>query len=647
MPIAVKLAVAILIPLGGLGTVFMFEEFYRREREARLEAEQLLAEQTRSLAARLDAELQRVGGSAAGIAALIETVRTPEESELWKIVQRSVARDPVTFGCCIAFEPGTYPGKPGLFAPYAHREIGAAGETHKTNVHTFDIAESYDYTDPKWEWYTRPRAENGPIWTEPYFDDGGGNTNMVTFAVPFSRPGGPSGVATADVRLQDLQGVTDSLTFPQVAREEREIFVITPKGRIISSEVPGMLSEMTAQDFVRLSGRDDIREMGQRMAAGESGSIQMRGLKRDEAVMVAFAPMPSTGCSLGTSIPERIVLADAYRELKRDLIRNLTQLAVVMGILIGAVWWIMRPVRKLAEAVDVVGRGNLDARVPARTQDEIGELGRAFNGMTARLREHIEALTRETKARESVESELRIAQQIQQSLLPQTFPPFPERKEFDLHAVNVPARTVGGDFYDFFFSGERLVFVIADVSGKGVPAALLMAVSRTMLRNIALQDADPGRVLMQVNKMLAADNQQGMFVTVFLGSYEPATGALVYANAAHIPPAAIASDRSVSVLRESTGTVVGVIEDIRYTSSTITLKPGETLVLVTDGVTEARPDASAGKDLYGEPRLLNLLKNTPARSAKDICAAIVQDVDAHAHGTRADDTTVMVVRRTA
>lgn len=653
VPIAVKLAMAILLPLGGLVTFFIIEEFYRRERDARAEAEQLMAEQTRSLAARLDAELQRVGSSAAAIAAMIETVRTPDEAELWKIVRRSVSRDSVTFGCCIAFEPGTYPGKPDLFAPYAHREIAKSGDTtppSPSTIRSFDIGESYDYTDPKWEWYARARAKDAPIWTEPYFDEGGGNTNMVTYAVPFSRPAGEEGagvegVVTADVRLQDLQGLTDALSFPQAAKEEREIFVITPKGRIISSELPGMLSEMTAQDFVRLSGREDIHEMSRRMGAGESGSMRMRGLKRDEAVVIAFAPMPGTGCSLGTSIPERIVLEEAYSELKRALVRSLTQLAVVMALLVGAVWWIMRPVRKLVVAVGIVGRGDLNATVPARTQDEIGDLGRAFNDMTAKLREHIAALTRETKARESVESELRIAQQIQQSLLPQTFPPFPDHPEFNLHAVNVPARTVGGDFYDFFFVGERLIFVIADVSGKGVPAALLMAVSRTVLRNVAMQEGDPGTILTEVNRVLAVDNQQGMFVTVFIGSYNPMTGDLIYANGAHIPPVIRGPDRSVRVLRESTGTVVGAIEGVQYTSSRAALNIGDALVMVTDGVTEARPDANAGKDLYGEQRLLDLLKAVPAVTSKELCDAIVKDVDEHAHGTRADDTTVMVLRR--
>lgn len=650
IPIVAKLAVAILIPLGGLVSLFMFEEFQRRKHDARTDAEALLAEQARGLAARLDAELQRAGTSASAIAGLMETVKSPDEQELWKIVRRSVERDSVTFGCCIAFEPGTFAGKPGLFAPYAHRLIGPDNKTIRTSAQAFDIAERYDYTEPtpEHDWYVTPRRTGQPTWTEPYFDAGGGETQMVTFAVPFTSGGGVAGVATSDVRLQDLQALADQLSVPEVARGDREVFIVTGKGKIISTAVPGMLDPRDMRQYVRETGREDVRELARRMMARETGSVLMPELRGDgdERVLISFAKLPSMDASLGTSIPERDVLAGPYRELKHGLVRSLSQLGAVVAILLLATWWVLRPVRKLVEAVHVVGRGNLDAHVPARTQDEIGDLGRAFNAMTAELRTHIEALTRETQQRESVESELRIAKDIQQSLLPHTFPPFPHRSEFDLHAVNVPARTVGGDFYDFFPVGERIAIIIADVSGKGVPAALLMAVSRTIIRNLATQRDDPGEVLAEANRLLAEDNQNGMFVTVFLGFYDPSSGRMAYANAAHVPPVLVARDRTVSVLEQSSGTIVGALDGERYGTLECTLNPGDMLVLVTDGVTEARPDALAGKDFYGEERLVALLHTTTAKTAESTCAVIVASVDEHAHGTRADDTTVLVLKRT-
>ena len=255
------------------------------------------------------------------------------------------------------------------------------------------------------------------------------------------------------------------------------------------------------------------------------------------------------------------------------------------------------------------------------------------------------ALRTGSKAREqltAIQHELGIASQIQQSMLPKIFPPFPDRQEFSLYATMFPAKEVGGDFYDFFLiDHNRLGFVIGDVSGKGVPAAIFMAVSRTLLRATALEGLTPGECLHYVNTALSTESDTAMFVTTFYGVLNTDTGQVDYAVGGHNPPYLLRHD-GVKAMEVNAGIVVGVLSDAEYETSSIQLAPGEGIVLYTDGVTEA---LDASEVLFSEERLEELLGEVKDQAPEDIVRRVVGDVRRHAGGVpQSDDVTVMAIR---
>lgn len=242
--------------------------------------------------------------------------------------------------------------------------------------------------------------------------------------------------------------------------------------------------------------------------------------------------------------------------------------------------------------------------------------------------------------------ELSIGRQIQMSMIPLTFPRFPEHKDLDVWAHIRPAREVGGDFYDFFFIGDRyFAFVIADVSGKGVPAALLMAVTKTLLKARAQDTQSSARIIEATNKELSQNNDECMFITAFFGIIDIATGTLTYTNAGHNPPYLIRTDGTVQSLRELHGPMIGVMEGTAYEETEVRLRVDDKLLLYTDGVTEAFDSA---KELYGEARLASFVEHSSALGTRYLVESLVEDVDAFAGGEeQSDDITVFCLRYVA
>jgi phosphoserine phosphatase RsbU/P len=242
----------------------------------------------------------------------------------------------------------------------------------------------------------------------------------------------------------------------------------------------------------------------------------------------------------------------------------------------------------------------------------------------------------------ALQQELSIAARIQQSILPRVFPAFPDRTEFDVFAAMTPAKEVGGDFYDFFLiDGERLGFVIGDVSGKGVPAALFMAVSRTLLRATAMQASSAGDCLQYVNKVLAAESADSMFVTLFYGILNSRTGEVEFAVGGHNPPY-IFSESGVRPLCFEGEMIVGISQGVSYKSERIQLRPGEGLFLFTDGLTEASNEA---EDLFSEERLQAALQSCAAQPLRSLVEIVTEEVRKFVGGApQADDLTIMTVR---
>jgi sigma-B regulation protein RsbU (phosphoserine phosphatase) len=290
----------------------------------------------------------------------------------------------------------------------------------------------------------------------------------------------------------------------------------------------------------------------------------------------------------------------------------------------------------------------LTDRQLARVQAGIRKKGRdalleEVQAKNRELQESFDNLQRTTAAKERMEGELNIARDIQMSMLPLDFPPFPHRNEFTIFASLYPAREVGGDFYDFFLIDEdRFCFCVGDVSGKGVPAALFMAVTKTLIKSRATNDFSPASILTHVNDEIAENNDSAMFVTMWVGILDVSTGELVYTNAGHNPPYIRRADSTLERVAERHGPVIGAVDGIVYGEDSIHLETDDIVFLYTDGITEAMdPDGS----LYEEDRLVTVLSSRDFESVEEIVEASTDDVwRFQADAEQADDVTVLAVK---
>jgi len=306
---------------------------------------------------------------------------------------------------------------------------------------------------------------------------------------------------------------------------------------------------------------------------------------------------------------------------------------------------VARPVRRLCQAVGRIGEGDFGVRVDETGPTETADLARAFNRLGARLKERMEDLRRETAARLAVQSEVHVAAQIQESLIPRVFPPFPFRPEFDLFALLAPAREVAGDYYDFFFVDEdTLAGLVADVSGKGIPAALFMTAARALMRSICQRRRGPAAALREANAILCQENGTCMFVTMTLWLYNTRTGELRWACGGHTHTVLIGPNGQAGVIADPEGAALGLMPDAEFAEACRVLAPGEALFLYSDGVTEAR---CPGDTLYGEAGLLEFLRRRAGRPADGLATDLFKELDRFQAGHQSDDITMLILRRNA
>ena len=290
----------------------------------------------------------------------------------------------------------------------------------------------------------------------------------------------------------------------------------------------------------------------------------------------------------------------------------------------------IKPIQKLEKATaslvsDLMSGKDTVFQVDVHTGDEIEALARSFENMDCQLKAYIEQNAQITAERERISTELDLARRIQSDMLPGEFPPFPERTEFEIYAGMHPAKEVGGDFYDFFLIDEKhLGLVIADVSGKGVPAALFMMMSKIMVQNFALSGLEPAKVLEIINEQICKNNKEQMFVTVWLGVLDLDTGLLSAANAGHEYPILKMPDGQFEMIRDKHGVVIGGIEHARYKNYTLQLEPGAKLFVYTDGLTEATNEAL---ELFGMERILRALNEVPDGTPEQILEHVQKRMD--------------------
>lgn len=313
-------------------------------------------------------------------------------------------------------------------------------------------------------------------------------------------------------------------------------------------------------------------------------------------------------------------------------------LSVALGLIVSGT--VTGPLQSLVEGTRHVAMGNLRYHVKVKGSDEFSELAKSFNKMSSDLRTHIKRLNQTTAEKERLLKELEIAHGIQQSFLPESAPVI---KGFDLAATTVPARVVGGDFYDFIpVDEERVGLVMADVSGKGVPAALFMALSRTVVRASAMGRHTVTDVLQKANKLIFEESRSNMFVTLFYALLDPKAMSLRYANAGHNPPLLLREDTRDIVMLKAQGVPLGMLEDLAMTDKTIELKKGDVVALYTDGVTEA---VNRKKEQFETDRLSAIVRENTGMHSEDIIKKIQEEVAAFVGDQpQFDDITLMVLK---
>ena len=274
---------------------------------------------------------------------------------------------------------------------------------------------------------------------------------------------------------------------------------------------------------------------------------------------------------------------------------------------------------KVNESLSAISEGKLDTTVDVRSHEEFNALSDDINATVNTLKRYI------SEAEARIDAELAFAKAIQHSALPSVFPPYPNRKEFDIWAGMYTAKEVGGDFYDFYFVDEdTLAFLVADVSGKGIPAAMFMMTAKTFIKSFAESGMSVEEVLSHANEKLCEGNDANMFVTAWIGFLNTKTGLVTYANAGHNPPLVKHEDGSFTYLKSRPGFVLAGMEGVRYRKNEIQLMPGDAIYLYTDGVTEA---TNAENELYGEERLLHVMNQKASLSSQELCEAVKADVD--------------------
>ncbi|MEW6187329.1 MAG: SpoIIE family protein phosphatase [Thermodesulfobacteriota bacterium] len=583
---------------------------------------------------RIEAVLSAVQKVTRGLADHLEQTHCSKE-EISALIRTTLKNNPEIYGSTVAFEPSA-PGSPtGGFAPYFYRRA--------EKVLYADLAqESYSYRN--WDWYRLPKKKQSPFWSEPYFDEGGGNVFMATYSVPFFRIHGKEkqfqGVVTADVSLDGLRDIVQSIQI----LENGYGFLLSAKGAFITHPSSNLVMKQTLFNVARERGDKDLQELTFKIRQERSGALFFQDFYTRKKCWLTYAPIPSSGWTLAVLFPLEELMADIQHLYRNMVLMALAGLLLFSAAAVFITRLITRPLRAMALATDEIARGNLEQRLPPiRSNDEVGRLAKGFVRMQDSLKTYIKELQETTAAKERIESELSIAREIQQSILPKDFQSFPNQQEFDLFALIEPAREVGGDFYDFFpVDPRRLCLIIADVSGKGVPASLYMAATKTLIKATARQGMTPADTLTRVNQELAAGNESGLFLTVFCGILDLEKGEVTYANAGHPSPIVLRKEGKITPLEATGELVLGALEGIVYRNHQMHLEEGEGLFLFTDGVTEAMNDQ--GK-MFSEERLIEELARNRTNSAAGMVQEVMERVREFSRETpQSDDITMLVLR---
>lgn len=542
-----------------------------------------------------------------------------------RIVRRVMDSNKLLIGLGIAFRPNYYKSKGRLFFSYLYREKGNNLVRRNSAI---------EYT--KRTWYKNGMKKQ-TYWTDPYIDF----YNKVDFMTSYVLPcrddrGRVYAVILADVNLLSLTSALNDIQPYKMSYS----FIVTKQGQYVAHPNKKLILKENIFNNAKATGNKDLGEVGKKMIANETGAV--RSKIDGHRMLFCYAPM-KTGWSVCTAMPYRSVmknLGSATFTIIAMLIIGLVLLSVCIQIL---VQHLSKPIKELTDASYLIARGNFDVKLPrVETKDDIRKLHDAFAFMQESLAKYIKEVESTASAKERIKSELAIARAIQMELVPKKFSPFADNSELELYALLTPAKEVGGDFYDFFIRDGKLVFAIGDVSGKGVPASLVMAITRTLFRMTSNTEDSPATIVSKLNNAIAENNDTNMFVTFYAGRLDLNTGELTFCNAGHNAPLIIDKDINTFFQKVDCNLPIGIAPDFEYTNQTITLPKGCAMLLYTDGLTEAE---NIDKELFGDQRARDAAKACANLPAKDIIGKMTESLASFVgEAEQSDDLTMMCFR---
>ena len=549
---------------------------------------------------------------------------------MYSITERLLQNNEFICGAAIAFEPHYYTSEGRYFSPYSYRD--ESGEIRSKQLGN----ESYDYH--YMDWYQIPKLLNESYWSEPYYDDGGGEMMMTTYSKPlYDEYGHMYAIITADLSLEWLTELVGGI---QAFERSYNLMVSRNASFIVHPDHNLILNETI---YSSTYGDDDesLKRMQDDMVNCRAGQV-LRDMKGGK-YFVFYSPVETTCWSVAIVCP-RSELYLGVKKLRGFLIiLGLFMLLLMMYLSYHGIRKVVAPVEDFSDVAKKIAHGEFEAELPEiRSQDELKDLHDSFEYLQKSLVQYIDELKYTTANKERIESELRIAQAIQMGMLPKSFPAFPERDDIALAAKIVPAKEVGGDLYDFFIENEKLYFMVGDVSGKGIPASLVMAVTCRLFRSVASYHDKPEDILTSLNDSLSDGNESNMFCTAFLGILDLKTCELAYCNAGHNAPLIIDKNGNVSAMEVIPNLPLGLFSGFPYQGQETKIDKGTKLYLFTDGVNEAENNE---KEQFSDERLVSLLKANADIAPKEIVEITFAEVERHADGAnQSDDITVMCIK---
>ncbi|RAP59768.1 SpoIIE family protein phosphatase [Oleiagrimonas sp. MCCC 1A03011] len=569
---------------------------------------------TRSAASRIEARLDRVMVSTQQLAALID--RPAPETD--KILHQALKANHDLSGLAVAFRPED--GQT-AHAPFVSRD--SEGMLHERDLR--------DDPTQYWEqnWFLGGLTCRAGCWQRPFFSKSR-HRWLINFSVAIVRKGRPVGLVNADVSLDWLQDILGALHKPDGA----QAFVMGGNGKYLAHDEHDLTGHAGSPALLKaLAARTGTPTLLSTNHAPDLG----------ETSWLYGAPIHGSYWSLGMLIPEQRIYAPLRRLFVIDLSVGLLALLCIAVMLLVVTRRTLAPLGVLTARAEHIARGETEFELPAvRGHDEIGRLTQAFDTMRKELAAHIEQLTEAVRAQQRLSSELEIAQQIQTSLLPSEHYIEAHTSRFELHACLRPARAVGGDLYSYFMLDHRhFCVMVGDVSDKGIPAALFMARTITLAKALAAHTLSPQQILKRLNQELCVGNDSCMFVTLLCGVLDLRNGKLTLASAGH-DPIILCGEGGAHLIETETGPAIGLDEDASYPSRTVQLHAGDTLMMYTDGITEAN---DAQMRMYGIERALKVLDHAPRpEHASEYTRRLLSDLDHFVgHADQADDITILAL----